>query len=287
MAEILQNSGTPVFSTSQPPKERYIRKSISRVRKQIDSEQRECARHDAKISLRLKVGDKKTSGCTIDISSKGLRIIAGTSLAAGTPLTLQWSFGGIGDLTISGQVIYCLPNDGAVSAMYVIAIRFAAVRGWEEKISKSVITEIQRHSDTQEKFVLDINIAEDPIALEAAEFYKRALVTPTKQLIKNSCIHASKITGWGAYLPPKKITNEDVNALLNVNGSKTKFGNVVGSVTGIQSRRRGEDEQQHRGGERSDRAGQQPRRIARHHLAGIDAIEVRHCVGHCQAMDSR
>src|SRR5437660_645003 len=51
------------------------------------------------------------------------------------------------------------------------------------------------------------------------------------------CRLSSKIIGWGSYLPPAEITNKHINSFLNVKGKPTRYGEVVGNLTGIQSRR--------------------------------------------------
>ncbi|MBI3610933.1 MAG: PilZ domain-containing protein, partial [Nitrospirae bacterium] len=61
-----------------------------------------------RIPVRFRVQEKDFSGYTHDISPEGLLVFTETSLSAGTPMTLQFSFGqNVCHLNISGQVVFC------------------------------------------------------------------------------------------------------------------------------------------------------------------------------------
>ena len=187
------------------------------------------------IPFCLRHQDAEVSGHSQDLSANGLRIQSRTALEAGTPLALKCTFGETCYLNLVGQVIYCQPAEDGLS---VIGIKFSALRDWELKVMDSAIQELLQNSTVQEKSLLAIYVSEDTMALEAASFYaqsRRPLIDKPR-LARTSCIHASKITGWGAYLPPNEITNQDVNAMLHVSGHKTRFADAVGSLTGIRSR---------------------------------------------------
>src|SRR5437867_5574300 len=189
-----------------------------------------------RIPIRLQLQDKTVSGFSQDFSPAGLRIVLQKSLKEGTPLALQCSFGDVCYLNISGQVVYCQSTGNGKQA---IGIKFSALRQWEEKILRSAIQEVTQSAASQENSIVALSVAKDALALEAADFYVPTRRTAIEQArpVRQSCVHGSKIIGWGAYLPPQEITNEDINALLLVEGKKTRFGEVVGTVSGIKSRR--------------------------------------------------
>jgi 3-oxoacyl-[acyl-carrier-protein] synthase-3 len=194
---------------------------------------------DLKIPVRLLTQEKEVSCYTQKISAEGLQMMSDTPLSNGTPLALQCSFGGVCYLNLAGQVVSCQPAETGATKHSTITIKFSDVRNWEEKILKSALQELAQSAGAQKKSLLEVRVFKDYIALEAAEFYRptpKSLVD-RRLRARQSCIHASKIIGWGAYLPPNEITNQDISAMLNVNGGKTNFGDVVGSLTGIKSRR--------------------------------------------------
>lgn len=203
----------------------------------------ECRRHvrkNLRIVVSLQLQEKKNLGHTFNLSAGGLRIISDVAVNPGTSLTLQCAFADIAYLRLSGQVVYCVADDKGPSPHYVIGVRLAGVREWEEKILVSAIDHMRKNSETQESCLLSVLVSEDVLALESKEFYVRRRqqkMPRERREARQSCIHAAKITGWGSYLPPNEITNDDVNSMLNIQGTRTRFGDVVGHLTGVQSRR--------------------------------------------------
>src|SRR3989442_6996822 len=192
-----------------------------------------------RIPVRLQLKDKSVSGFSHDFSPAGLRIILQTALKTGTPLALQCTFGEVCYLNLSAQVVFCQPVNRASENDFSLGIKFSAIRDWEEKILGSAIQELKQGGAQLENSLLTVHVAEDTMALDAADWYTqtKATLAQRPRTIRRSCIHSSKIIGWGSYLPPNEITNQDINAMLNVNGGKTNFGDVVGSLTGVKSRR--------------------------------------------------
>jgi acyl-CoA:acyl-CoA alkyltransferase len=201
-------------------------------------ERRRHVRKNLKLLVSFELQERKLIGHTATLSMGGLCIISDIAISQGTPLTLQCALADLCYLNLSGQVVYC--DAGAASPHYVIGAKFSGTREWEEKILLSAIDYLSENPDTQESCLLSVLVSEDVLALESKEFYVRRRqleLTKERRQTRQSCIHAAKITGWGSYLPPTEITNEDVNSMLKIRGSKTKFADVVGHLTGIQSRR--------------------------------------------------
>lgn len=222
----------PTQFSSQPGQEE---------KKAPSSQARQYERESFKIPVRLKIEKKEISGYTHDISPGGLLIYSDAILSPGTPMTLQFSFGDICYLNISGQIVFCRLAGSNETQIYAVGLKFVAIREWEQKILDSAVKELRQRAiiQTQEKTLLTILVSKDVLALETKDFYIQTRRTeverqwPTRQ----SCTHASRIIGLGSYLPPNKITNQDLNLMLNVNGSKKKFGDVIGNLTGIKTRR--------------------------------------------------
>src|SRR5687767_778049 len=89
---------------------------------------RRSERDSLSIPFHLRTLEKEVSGSTQDLSPHGLRIMSDAALRAGTPLTLQCSFGEICYLNISGQVVFCRRAGEGTSAAHEIGIKFAAMR---------------------------------------------------------------------------------------------------------------------------------------------------------------
>ncbi len=192
-----------------------------------------------RIPVRLQLQDKSVSGFSQDFSPAGVRIILQTALEAGTPLALQCTFGEVCYLNLSAQVVFCQLVNRASENDFSLGIKFSAIRDWEEKILGSAIQELKHGGAQLEKSLLAVHLTEDTMALKASDWYAQTKATSvqTPRTIRRSCIHSSKIIGWGSYLPPAEITNKHINSFLNVKGKQTRYGEVVGNLTGIQSRR--------------------------------------------------
>ncbi len=155
-----RESGQPSYSGIAP----------SQKQLQNASQARQYERETFKIPVCLKIDKKEISGYTHDISLAGLLIFCDISLFPGAPMNLHFSFGDICYLNISGQVVYCLPFRDEISNKYVIGIRFAAIREWEQKILTSSVRELKQNSSIQQKSLLGIQVSTDTISTEAAEF---------------------------------------------------------------------------------------------------------------------
>lgn len=218
--------------------------AVSSNRFDHKSELRRFKRETLKLPVRLQMQDREISGYTQEFSPGGLRLVIDSSLKPGTSLALQCSFGGVCYLNISGQVIYCLPLDNELAGSFSVGVKFSAIRQWEETILTSTITELRQNVPTQGKSLLTICVSKDALAAEAASIAihsPRSLedwISPPRR----SCIHASKIIGWGSYLPEKEITNQEISSRATASNYKN-VGEVVETLTGIKSRRYATHEQ--------------------------------------------
>ena len=99
-------------------------------------------------------------------------MVSGIPLAIGTPLALQFSFGGnICYLNVSGQIVYCLPH-AQNGALDTVGIKFSDIQEWEQIILLSLVAELLRTAPTREKSFLTIIVSRDSLAEEAAGFYR-------------------------------------------------------------------------------------------------------------------
>lgn len=134
------------------------------------SQARQYERESFKIPIRIQIQKKEISGYTHDISPGGLLIFSDAILSSGTPMALQFSFGDICYLNVSGQVVFCHQVQNEGSSLYSSGIKFAAIREWEQKILTSAVQELKQNATTQEKSLLSIQVSTDTISTEAAEF---------------------------------------------------------------------------------------------------------------------
>lgn len=214
-------------------------KIVSPEQRRLASQIRRYEREAFKIPVRLKTTKGEVSGYTHDISPEGLLVFTETTLSPGTPMSLQFFFGErFCSLSISGQVLFCRLVEKNGAARHAIGMKFSGVRDFEKKILASSVKELRQHPDTYQKSLVNIRVSTDTLSQEAAEFSIRIPRTFEERpdISHKSVIHASKITGWGSYLPEKEVTTEDINAMLESKGYK-HVGDVMKHLTGIKSRR--------------------------------------------------
>lgn len=191
------------------------------------------------IPICLKLGDKEVQGHTGNISQDGLLLVCNTIVEVGTPLTLQFSFGkDFCYMNISGQVVFSAPMSNGSQGQQAVGIKFSGIRDWEQKVLISAVQELNQNFAIRENSLLSVGVREDDLAIEAARFHieKTRTLLESRTAVRQSCMHASKIAGWGAYLPPLQITSADITDKLNESGYKN-VGAVIEAMTGIKSRR--------------------------------------------------
>lgn len=188
-----------------------------------------------RIPVNIRVQDMTITGVTQDISPDGLQFVSQASLSQGVPLELTCSFGELCYLNLAGHVAYCHPHHTAGN---LIGVKLVAVRPWEHTILRSAIEELGQNPAIHPQSFLSISMVEDALALEAShvsptqDFRPRRVSTPGHR----SCVHASKIVGWGAYLPDRVVPSPEINDLVTTTAHKN-VGDVVEALTGIKTRR--------------------------------------------------
>jgi 3-oxoacyl-(acyl-carrier-protein) synthase III len=226
------------FNDRRTAQRRNGQKAALTEQRRLVSQIRRYEREAFKIPVRLKLESDELPGYTHDISPEGILVFTGTALRSGMPMNLRFSFGkDLCSLNVSGQVVFCrlVEKDGAVSN--AIGIKFSGIREFEKKILTSAVQELRQSPDVFQKSLLSILVSPDTLVREIAGF---SIKIPRSLEVKPaftrlSSVHASDITGWGAYLPEKKVTTDDINAMFDAKGYK-KVGDVVKHLTGIKSR---------------------------------------------------
>jgi pyrroloquinoline quinone (PQQ) biosynthesis protein C len=125
-------------------------------------------RVNLRIPVRLSVLGKEVQSVTHDLSSAGLRLATAADLSVGTPMALQFSFGGETCYAqIVGQVVFSQILRHESHPMYEIGIKFSAVHQWEKRILESVVQVLADDRQTRNHSFLSIRISEDVLAREA------------------------------------------------------------------------------------------------------------------------
>lgn len=193
-----------------------------------------------KVPVHLQVQACEFSVSTQDLCPSGLKAVFPSSIEVGTPMTLQCTFGDVCYLNLSGRVTSCLPASGDKnpSGSFEIGIKFSRIQEWEQNILNSAIAELRQNPVLQKQSILKISLAKDALAIEAASLALRKdrPLTDWTPIPRHPCAHASKIIGWGSYLPDFEVTNQDITNLVVSQGYKN-VGEVIEKLTGIKSRR--------------------------------------------------
>jgi 3-oxoacyl-[acyl-carrier-protein] synthase-3 len=235
-----RKEGKPiVFQDRRIVQRRKQESMIPQEHRRLASQVRRYERDVFKIPVRLKIQETEISGFTQDVCPEGLLVFSDTALRPGAPMALKFSFGEhLCYLHISGQVVFCRTSVGDGSTLHAIGIKFSGIRDFEKKILTSAIEELKHSPATQEKSLLNILVSQDTLVHEFVDFSLRIprSFEEVPGTIHKSCIHASKIIGWGSYLPRQEITAEDISIRVKA-GDYKNVGKVVEMLTGIKSRR--------------------------------------------------
>lgn len=215
-------------------------KSPSIERRRLFSQIRQFERQAVQIPVHLLMDGREISGHTQNVSLGGLLIKINSPLDTGTPITAQFSFGeSFCYLNIVGQVVFCSPRGNNGSSQNVVGIKFSAIRDIDQKILSTAIQALRETPATEGKSSVSIVVAKDNLAPRVMDFplkTSKSLKETVTPAVRKSTVHASKIIGWGSYLPPQEITAEDINKRFNAEGYKN-VGAVVEMLTGVKSRR--------------------------------------------------
>lgn len=192
-----------------------------------------------RIPVKLTVDGHVHDFHTRDIGAGGMQLTTDVELAAKTPLVVQWRFNGNVHHDIAGQVVYSRKIDGAANDQHEIGITFLGRREWEAKTLAAAAERLLTNPEDQAGSTLAISVAGNALSLGQKKFYCRSRQPLAGELgmLRTATSHAAKIVGWGAYVPPNEVQNDDVNAILKVKGDTTSFADIVGRLTGIKTRR--------------------------------------------------
>jgi 3-oxoacyl-[acyl-carrier-protein] synthase-3 len=190
-------------------------------------------REDLRVPICLNIKGKDVAGVTREISLAGLSIVSDTDLDVGTTMALRFSFGeNLCYMDLLGEVVFCVLSN--TNGRFLVGIRFPVIRHWEQKLLKSIINDFKTKTTELEKSLLRIQVSENG-TIGGVKFENFASIKKSPNPIRQSCIHASKIIGVGAYLPEREITNVNIDSMVDGKGFK-KIGRVIESISGIESR---------------------------------------------------
>jgi len=192
----------------------------------------------ARIPVTLSLDGRVYHVHTSDVGAAGMQVLAEVELAAKTPVVVQWHFNGSVHHDIAGQVVYSRQPDGSPAGQYGIGIAFLGLREWETKTLAAAAEQLLVHPEHQTGSSIAISIGGHALAMGQKKFHCRSRQPMAGELgmLRTATPHAAKIVGWGAYMPPNQIKNDDVNAILTMKGNTTKFADIVGRLTGIKTR---------------------------------------------------
>lgn len=220
--------------TQQKTSETNIPAGQDAARREHQLQPRRYERKAVQIPVHLEVNGNQITCRTQDFSPGGLQLLSDIALPPGTTLDIKFFFGNVCYLNVSGQTVFSLDQNGRK----ITGIKFSPIRDWEQLILLSGVKDFTE-SPTPDVPLMTIVITENRPASERENIpkYSKRRIEGWKVSPQFSRTHAAKIIGWGSYLPAYEITNQDINSMVTVNGARTRFGDVVGQLTGIRSRR--------------------------------------------------
>ncbi|MDQ6734462.1 MAG: PilZ domain-containing protein [Nitrospirota bacterium] len=172
---------------------------------------------------------------TTDISADGVGLRAPTPLPVGVPLGMEFQGPHGHVIKIGADVVYCISTE---DGSHQVGLKLTSVREWERSELQAALRAWRETPGTGQEARIRLRPAAAPMTPAATQLARR----PTngrhpRPTARTSGVYASTAVGWGAYLPPHIITNEDINRSLRMAGQPTRFGDVVGIRTGIETRR--------------------------------------------------
>lgn len=177
-----QQASIPYKETRKPVRRQKLHAVSVSEHPSPDRNRRTYERETLKIRVRIKTQAKEVSGKTQDMSPAGLRVIGDTGLDVGTPMSLRFCFGGdTCYMTVSGQVVFCRAIGVDVPSKYEIGVKFAAIRGWEQKLLSSAVQVLKEDTVTRHRSLLTILVSEDTLAQEAANLSPKASDSPVEE----------------------------------------------------------------------------------------------------------
>ncbi len=151
-------------------------------------EQRRHRREALSLRVLFQASGREVASFTSDLSPGGLRITLHTPLRLGIPVSLHLSFGELCFLKLSGQVVHCQSLGHGRNA---IAIKFSALRDWNQQILSSAIQELKVNDSTLSKSFVTVHVSKDHLALEAASISRAASESRANSPTSELDVHGS------------------------------------------------------------------------------------------------
>jgi pyrroloquinoline quinone (PQQ) biosynthesis protein C len=170
-------------SSRKPGLKQATSDSLRVAARQFADNRRLNERVNLRIPVHLSVLGKEAQGFTHDLSSTGLRLISNVELSVGTPMAMQFCFGGETCYAqIVGQVVFSQKLRQEAHVKHEIGIRFSAVHEWEKRILESVVQVLREDSQTRNHSFVAIRISEDTLAREAGNLSLKVPVVHHERL---------------------------------------------------------------------------------------------------------
>lgn len=127
-----------------------------------------------RIPVRINQGNDETHGETLDFTPGGLCLACPNvpMLAPNSPLNLAFQFGTTCHLNVAAQVAYC--REPSPGNPYIMGIRFAGLRDWEQTILLSALKELKESEHSRRTSLVRINLDENALAREATRLHGQA-----------------------------------------------------------------------------------------------------------------
>lgn len=206
--------------------ERVLSQSAKLLRPRVSERQR--------LTIPVDLGTSE-SASTTDISTNGLGIRAQSPVPLSVPMGIECEVSPGRLIQMAADVVYCI---GTKHGQHQIGLKLTPLRDWERGALQASLKAFHEEPSSWEKARIRLRPASELLSLASAPLTRRPTTgTWLPPQARTSALYASIAIGWGAYLPPQTITNQDVNRWLRMAGQATRFGDVVGMRTGIQTRR--------------------------------------------------
>lgn len=203
-------------SSRKPPLKKNTAQGLSASHAKLDPNRRSHERVNLRIPVHLRILGKEAQGFTHDLSSAGLRLVTKAALSVGTPMAMQFCFGGETCYAqIVGQVVFSQKLRDETHVKHVIGIKFSAVHEWEKRILESVVQVLRDDGETRDHSFLSIRISEDILAKEAGNLSAKGHAVDHEELWRGHK-RGKKLTPHPAWILDLRHHIEPTwNAILN------------------------------------------------------------------------
>src|SRR2546421_620511 len=175
-------------------------------------------RHAVEIPVDLGSSEE---GATTDISSDGVGLRIPWPLPVGVPMGMEYQWPQRQIMKVGVDVVYCISTE---DGRHQVGLKLTSVREWERSELQAALQTLRESPGMGKEARIRLKPVADPMTPAATQLARR----PTngehpRPTARTTGIYASTAIGWGAYLPPHIITNEDVNRSLRMAGQRTRF----------------------------------------------------------------